>query len=72
MKSTSLKANPLLGLPAAKKLKDLSPETRTALCDLLKELAISARSKAEHSWSKGKAPMATYWNYVASLIVQST
>ncbi len=65
MRSTAIVSNPLLGLPAAQKLKDLPPEVKSALYDLLKELAASARERAEKSWHKGKAPMAVYWKAVS-------
>lgn len=57
--------NPLLGLPAAQRLPGLPPEARHALADLLRELAIDARERAEQSWRRRKVPMAAYWMAVA-------
>lgn len=57
--------NPLLGLPAAQRLSSLPPEARHALADLLRELAVDARERAEQSWRRRKGPMAAYWMAVA-------
>jgi len=53
--------NPVLALPAARRLRDLPPESRDALAAVLLELGDQAAEKAELSWRKHKAPMAAYW-----------
>lgn len=57
--------NPLLALPAAERIKDLAPEARAALGQLLAEIAVDARERANNCWRKHKAPMAAYWKAVA-------
>lgn len=57
--------NPLLSLPAAQRLRSLSPESRQALSDLLHELSLDARGRAQRSWHQNKAPMAAYWKAVS-------
>lgn len=57
--------NPILTLPAAKRLQALQPEARAALRDLLKELQADCRSRADECWKKHKAPMAAYWKACA-------
>ena len=64
-KARAIKQNPVLALPAAQKIRELSPETKAVLRSLFKELALDARSRAEYSWRKGKAPMAAYWKAVS-------
>lgn len=59
--STPAVRNPLLRLPAAQRLAALPPELRLVLADLLHELALDARERAEQSWRRRKAPMAAYW-----------
>ncbi|WP_454858773.1 hypothetical protein [Rhizobium binxianense] len=56
--------NPLLRLPAAARIRSLSPEARQVLADLLRELSLDARQRAETSWRQNKAPMAVYWKAV--------
>lgn len=58
--------NPLLALPAAERLCRLPPEVREILADILGELSVDARNRAEASWVKNKAPMAAYWRAVAT------
>lgn len=53
--------NPVLELPAVRKLQALPPEQRKLLAELLAELRGDCLEKAEHSWRKHKAPMAAYW-----------
>lgn len=53
--------NPILALPAARRLADLPPEAREALCDLLEEMRVDSAARAQHAWDKHKAPMAAYW-----------
>lgn len=57
--------NPLLRLPAAQAIQDLSPEARAAIGSLLAEIATDARQRAEQCWKKHKAPMAAYWKAVS-------
>jgi hypothetical protein len=57
--------NPVLALPAAARIQQLSPEARTLLADILHDLANDARQRAEYSWLRHKAPMAAYWKSVA-------
>lgn len=57
--------NPLLSLPAAQRFSDLPIEAREMLRTLLLELSADARSRAEHSWRRHKAPMAAYWKAVS-------
>jgi hypothetical protein len=56
--------NPILGLAAAKLLRELPPEARSALREVLAEIAKEARARAEASWNTRKAPMAAYWQAV--------
>lgn len=57
--------NPLLGLAAARRLRELPEPVRFGLADLLQELAADANSRAQACWSKHKAPMAAYWKACA-------
>lgn len=57
--------NPILALPAARRLAHLPPETREMFRDLLLELSRDASDRANHAWKKHKAPMAMYWRAVA-------
>lgn len=59
--------NPLLQLPAARKILALpdSPEKRL-IEQLLRELRAQADKDAEASWRKRKGPMAAYWRAVAT------
>ena len=57
--------NPVLALPAAARLRSLPVEARTALAEVLREIAADARARADESWRKHKAPMAAYWKAVA-------
>lgn len=59
--------NPLLNLPAMKRLQALPPETRAVIADLLQDLRNDARSRAEKSWRTNKPPMACYWKVVGVL-----
>lgn len=53
--------NPLIKLPAAQRIKALSPESKAALDALLVELRAECRANADKCWAKHKAPMAAYW-----------
>lgn len=57
--------NPVLSLAAAKRLADLPPDAREALCDLLNEIRTDSRERAEECWRKHKGPMAAYWKAVS-------
>lgn len=57
--------NPVLALPAARKLCALDAGPRLLLASLLRELAADARERAEKCWRTHKAPMALYWKCVA-------
>lgn len=56
--------NPILGLPAAKAMQDLSPLTRSVLRGLMLNLRDDARARADKCWRTHKAPMALYWKAV--------
>lgn len=53
--------NPILGLPAARRVLSASPETRALLALLLEDLARDAALRAQDCWGRHKAPMAAYW-----------
>ncbi|WP_084798521.1 hypothetical protein [Pleomorphomonas koreensis] len=59
--------NPILALPAFKRLQSLPVETRQVLGDILQDLAMDARGRAEKCWRTHKAPMAFYWKVVSVL-----
>lgn len=58
--------NPVLALPASKRLMDLPPEAREALAAVLKDLSVEARGRAQESWRRNKGPMAAYWKAVGA------
>jgi hypothetical protein len=58
--------NPLLRLPAARKLMALPAEQRAPLEALLRELRKQADTEAENAWRRRKGPMAAYWRAVAT------
>lgn len=54
--------NPVLGLPAARAaLESLTPREAAALEAVLDAIGADAALRAEQSWRKHKAPMASYW-----------
>jgi hypothetical protein len=57
--------NPVLALPAVARLLTLQPELRLALADVLRDLYLDARVRAEKSWTSKKGPLAVYWRAVA-------
>jgi hypothetical protein len=57
--------NPVLALPATRRLCALPETTRTELRALLMEIRRDAADRAERQWRKHKAPMAAYWKAVA-------
>ena len=56
--------NPVLTLPAMRKLQALPADQRGLLVELLNELSQDAGSRAQKSWAKSKGPMAAYWKAV--------
>lgn len=57
--------NPVLALPAARRLAELDPASREVLAAILKDLATDAAERAQASWRKNKGPMAAYWKAVS-------
>lgn len=53
--------NPLLALPAARRLAAMPADQRGSLAAVLEDLAADASLRAEDAWSRRKAPMAAYW-----------
>lgn len=58
--------NPVLSLPAVKRLDELPPETRELVADILGDMVKDARARAQQSWIKNKGPMAAYWKAVGA------
>lgn len=58
--------NPLLTLPGAKQVRDLSPAAGAALVCLLLDLRQDAKLSSGKSWRTAKSPMAAYWADVAT------
>lgn len=58
--------NPLLRLPATKRLMALPREQREPLEALLRELRADADREAENAWKRRKGPMAAYWRAVST------
>ncbi|TXI25562.1 MAG: hypothetical protein E6Q67_00810 [Roseateles sp.] len=58
--------NPLLALPEAQRVGDLSPAAGAGLARLLAELRVDARISSRKSWQTAKSPMAAYWSDVAT------
>ena len=59
--AVEIRRNPVLGLPAAERLAGLPADARLALRAVLIDLSVDASERAEKSWARRKAPMATYW-----------
>jgi hypothetical protein len=57
--------NPMLALPSVQRLASIDPDARAGLIDVLKEVRVDARERAEKCWRTHKAPMALYWKCVA-------
>lgn len=57
--------NPMLRLPAVRRMSRLPNWALRELSEALTELSADARERAEESWRKHKAPMAAYWKAVA-------
>lgn len=58
--------NPVLALPAARRLQNVPSRTRLALTDLLGEMSFDARRLAEASWRANEASMAACWRAVST------
>lgn len=56
--------NPVLALPAARRVQDLPIESRATLAALLRDLSTDAGRRAQMSWKRSKGPMAVYWKAV--------
>lgn len=56
--------NPVLGLPSARRLRELDPESRAALRAVLEELRRDAHARAEAHWRARKGWSAAYWRAV--------
>lgn len=57
----SERRNPVLALPAARRMRELSPEVRAELAALFSEIGAEANRRAEDAWRRRKGPMAAYW-----------
>ena len=58
--------NPVLALPSAQRLQELTPRERERVAAVLMDIRSEARVKAEDSWRRSKGPMAAYWKAVAT------
>ena len=58
--------NPVLALPSAAALKELSPEARSALAAVLGDIVRDSRDRAQVSWRRNKGPMAVYWKAIGA------
>ena len=58
--------NPVLSLPAAQRLQELPIESRQVVADILRDLSMDARTRAQKSWRQNKGPMAVYWKAVGA------
>lgn len=58
--------NPVLGLASVKRLLALPADQRELIADILGDLVIDARQRAQTSWLKNKGPMAAYWKGVGA------
>lgn len=58
--------NPILALPAARRILDLPVELRRPLGTLLRELVTEADAKAHETWRRRKGIMAAYWRAVST------
>jgi hypothetical protein len=57
--------NPILALPALRKVRALPEPARLAIAELLKEISEDAQERSVRAWYRNKAPMAAYWKSVA-------
>lgn len=58
--------NPLLRLPAARKLLALPEDQRRAVAEVFRELRDQSNAEAELAWKRRKGPMAAYWRAVST------
>ena len=58
--------NPLLKLPAGRRLLALPAEDRIRIAGVMRELRGQANEEAEKAWARRKGPMAAYWRAVAT------
>jgi len=58
--------NPVLALPSVQRLLALPPDQRQVIHDILADLVVDARSRAQTSWRQNKGPMAAYWKAVGA------
>lgn len=58
--------NPLLELPAARELLELSPGERSRLEKVMRALRHQANEQAELYWSRRKGLTAAYWRAVST------
>ncbi|MCB5187401.1 hypothetical protein LG200_05200 [Methylobacillus caricis] len=58
--------NPLLQLPAGKKLLELPASERQLIENVMRELRLQANDEADKAWKRRKGPMAAYWRAVAT------
>lgn len=57
--------NPVLALPATRRLLALPRDQQEVIYDILRDLAADAQSRAEKCWRTHKGPMAAYWKAAA-------
>ena len=57
--------NPVLALPAARRLQSMPPLFREQLRAVMLDLKADAAERAGECWKKHKAPMAAYWKAVS-------
>ena len=65
MKTQSLVQNSVLALPSMRAFRSLPLHTRELLAELLGELALAARQRADTRWRRHKGAMAAYWKAVS-------
>ena len=53
--------NPIVRLPAYRRLELLPVESRDALASVLRDLGDDCAARANESWRRNKGPMAAYW-----------
>lgn len=58
--------NPLLRLPAGRRLMALPAEDRKRIAGVMRELRGQANDEAEKAWARRKGPMAAYWRAVST------
>jgi hypothetical protein len=56
--------NPVLALPAARRLRELDAPSRAALRAVLEDLRRDAHARAEKSWRARKGLLGAYWRAV--------